>query len=67
MGQVAARGAVADALAIHVQNETVIGAHPNGISGWDRIEREEAAEMEHLGFAQRRGGVSDPGGVPFAV
>jgi len=65
--QVAAGRAVADALAVHVEDKTVVGADADRVRGRDGVQRKGAAEMQDEGFAQWRGRMSDPGGVPIAV
>ncbi len=67
VGQVAAGRAVACAMAVHVQNESVVGADANRIGGRDGCQRERAAEVEHHRLPQRGSGMRDPGGLPLAV
>ena len=67
MGQVAAGRAVAHPMAVHKQNEAVVGADADRIAGGNGSQRERAAEVEHQRLAQRGRGMGDPGGLPFAV
>ncbi len=54
-------------MAVHVQNESVVGADADRVGGRNGCQREHAAEVEHHRLAQRGGGVRDPGGLPLAV
>ena len=66
MSEVAARGAVADTMAVDVKDEAVVGADADDIGGGNGGQFEGVTKMENDGVAQRGGGVGDPGGVPLA-
>ena len=67
MREVSAGGAISYAVAVHKQNEAVVGADADGVAGGDRGQFERAAEMQDYGFAKGRGRVSNPGGFPLPV
>ena len=67
VGEVAARGAVTDALAVDIEDEAVVGADADDVGGGDGRQIEGTAEMEDERFAQRRRRVGDPGSLPVAV
>jgi hypothetical protein len=54
-------------VAVDEQNKAVVGADANRIVGRDSSQRDDAPEMQHNRLAQRRRGMSDPGGLPFVV
>ena len=67
MGQVAARRAVSDAVAVDEEDEAVVGADAHQITGGNGSQRELAAEVEHQRLPQRGRGVRDPRCLPIAV
>jgi len=67
MREVSPGGAIPYAVAVHKQNETVVGAHADGVTSGDCCQFEGTAEVQDYGFAQGRRGVSNPGSLPFAV
>jgi hypothetical protein len=60
MGQVAAGGAVAGAMAVYKEDEAVIGADADRVTGWNRCQGKRAPEMKHQGLAQGSCGMRDP-------
>ena len=67
MREVSAGGAIPYAVAVHKQNEAVVGTDADWIAGGDRGQFERAAEMEDNGLAQGRRRVGNPGSLPFPV
>ncbi len=67
VGKIAACGAIAHTLAVHIQNETVVRTDADHVRCGDRCKVERPAKMEDQGLAQRRGRMRDPGGFPVAV
>jgi hypothetical protein len=67
MREVSPGGAIPYAVAVHKQNEAIVGAYSDGVTTGDRGQFERAAEMQDHGLAKGRRGVGNPGCLPFAV
>src|ERR1700739_92907 len=67
VGKVAASGTVADAAAVHVKDEAIIGADADDGGGRNGLQVECAPKMEYERFAQGRRRVRYPGGLPLVV
>ncbi len=67
VGEVAAGRAVADALAVDPEDESVVGTDADDVCGGNRRQVDGALEMQHKRVAQRGGWVRDPHRVPGAL
>jgi hypothetical protein len=54
-------------LTVHKQNESVIGAHTDGIAGWNGRQFDRAPKVQDHGFPERGRWMGDPRGFPLPM
>jgi hypothetical protein len=67
MDKVTAGRAVAHPMTVHKQNEAVVCADADRVTGGNGSQRKRAPEVEHKGIAHGGGWMGDPPRLPIAV